>query len=98
MEDEEYRAYLVKQSYENLLYIKSSLDNASYPARYAMVLEEIDARGNQSPRSGDAAHGKLLTVAWVSCACLVVPILNFAALIATPIISVGLLLSKHRTA
>ena len=47
MQDEDYRAYLRRQSYDDLLSIRSSLDKSSHPDRYAIVLEEIEARGKQ---------------------------------------------------
>jgi hypothetical protein len=44
MSDTEYRDYLKKQSYDDLLAIRGSLDRESHPARFALVLSEIEGR------------------------------------------------------
>jgi len=52
MQDEEYPAYLRKQSYENFVSISYSIDKEVVTRRYEMVLAEIaerDKRGEKIP-------------------------------------------------
>jgi hypothetical protein len=62
MQDTEYQAYLKKQSYEDLLSIRSSLNAQTYPDRYAMVISELDERDKLPPPL--QTTGKALT--WTS--------------------------------
>jgi hypothetical protein len=61
-------------------------------------MENNDKASCTEPRTREAAPTALLTVTWVSCACLLVPILNVVAVVMTPIAAVGLLLSKRMAA
>jgi hypothetical protein len=54
MPDEDYSAYLKRQSYDDLLAISYSLDKDAQPERYAMVLSEIAAR----EKRGEKPEGK----------------------------------------
>jgi hypothetical protein len=53
MDDDDYSAYLKKQSYSDLLAISCSIDKESQAKRYAMVLAEIAERD----RRGEKAQG-----------------------------------------
>ncbi len=44
MEDAEYAAYLKKQTYEDLISIRDSLNRTTLPARFALVNGEIESR------------------------------------------------------
>ena len=44
MEDREYDAYLKKQTYEDLLSIRTSINRVAQPARFALVNAEIETR------------------------------------------------------
>jgi hypothetical protein len=44
MNDTEYRDYLKKQSYDDLLAVRGSLDSVAHPDRFALVLSEIEGR------------------------------------------------------
>ena len=44
MNNGDYQAYLTKQSYEELMFIRGSLNKIAYPERYALVVAEIDNR------------------------------------------------------
>ena len=44
MEDREYEAYLKKQTYEDLLSIRSSINRVAQPARFALINTEIETR------------------------------------------------------
>ena len=43
MEDKAYPAYLKRQSHDDLLSIRDSLDKVAHLERYAMVLAEIES-------------------------------------------------------
>lgn len=67
MQDEEYRAYVKRQSYDDLLSISRSLDKISQPDRYAMVMTEIaerDKRPETAPAQAkvEAKRTKTLTI------------------------------------
>jgi hypothetical protein len=44
MEDTEYEAYLKKQTYDDLLSIRTSINRVAQPARFALVNAEIETR------------------------------------------------------
>jgi len=49
MNEPSYADYLKTQSYEDLLSIRNSIDKTVHPDRHAMVVAEIEARGQQPP-------------------------------------------------
>ena len=49
MNEPSYADYLKTQSYEDLLSIRNSIDKTAHPDRHAMVVAEIEARGQQPP-------------------------------------------------
>jgi hypothetical protein len=44
MNDAEYRDYLKKQSFDDLLAIRNTLDSIAHPDRFALVIAEIEGR------------------------------------------------------
>ena len=61
MQDEEYPAYLKKQSYDDLISISCSLDKEAQAKRYEMVLAEMaerDKRG-EKPKTNWHRHASL---------------------------------------
>jgi hypothetical protein len=54
MPDEDYSAYLKRQSYDDLLAISYSLDKDAHPERYAMVSAEVAVR----EKRGEKPEGK----------------------------------------
>lgn len=60
MQAADYQAYLKKQTYEDLLSIRSSLNRHDCPDRYALVVSEIDERDKLPPplpTEGSSAAG-----------------------------------------